>query len=99
MENSAQSKFNSHLHNESFCPICKHVLDAVTGDGEEGPADGDFSICFYCGEILRFEIKENTSLRTINMEDIQEIKDQGDGVYDQLYQYQRMVRLRIAQAN
>lgn len=40
----------------SQCPACKKVIDAATiASGKtEVPRPGDFTICIYCGEVLRF---------------------------------------------
>lgn len=38
------------------CPTCNRTLDAATNaeSGADMPGPGDFSVCFYCGELLRF---------------------------------------------
>jgi hypothetical protein len=37
------------------CPCCSRVLDAFTTVGHKHqPKAGDFSVCAYCGAILRF---------------------------------------------
>lgn len=39
----------------SNCPTCDKKLDAVSAeDGVESPQPGDITVCFYCGEILKF---------------------------------------------
>jgi hypothetical protein len=35
-----------------MCPSCSERLDAASGT--ELPRPGDFSVCFECGEVLRF---------------------------------------------
>lgn len=41
------------------CPACGHAADAYgdTGsDDSERPTDGDYSICFRCGEVAMFSV-------------------------------------------
>lgn len=45
----------------NYCPYCEHKLNAMTGmDHTEDPRGGDVGVCFYCGEILRYQ---NDSLK------------------------------------
>jgi hypothetical protein len=42
---------------DNHCPVCKHLLDAVTctnGPESTKPYPGNPSICMYCGEITVF---------------------------------------------
>lgn len=49
-------------HRATVCPRCRHILDASTWapidpDPDEpapSPKRGDFTVCFNCGEILRY---------------------------------------------
>lgn len=46
-----------HRHNELRCRICDCVLDAATGadcNQHQGPTDGAYSLCSYCGEVSIF---------------------------------------------
>jgi hypothetical protein len=52
---------------EQFCPYCGHVVDAHSTD-QGTPSPGDLSICFYCGEIMRFS--EYLSLLKCNVEEL-----------------------------
>lgn len=39
----------------SACPTCKTILDGASGIGNrDAPQPGDYSVCVYCGTILRF---------------------------------------------
>jgi len=38
----------------SACPGCKRPLQAASSAGNSVPEPGDFSVCFDCGQILRF---------------------------------------------
>jgi len=98
VENSANSGMDSYRLKESECPTCKHVLDAATGEAGETPKNGDFSICFYCGEILRFKGEEG-DIAIAENEDLQELRRESEETYDQVYSCQRMIRFRRAQMN
>lgn len=37
------------------CPTCGKVMDAVSGlNHDDAPKPGDWSLCYGCGELLRF---------------------------------------------
>ena len=37
------------------CPSCGRLIDALTGVGHEhAPSPGDYTVCFYCGTVMRF---------------------------------------------
>lgn len=44
------------LHKMTHCPSCAKPLDASTHPEDDSlrPAEGDVSICAYCGEVLEF---------------------------------------------
>lgn len=49
---SEQPSFQTAL---SLCLECGHKLDGATPvEGDEGPEDGDFSVCIRCGNIARY---------------------------------------------
>ena len=89
---------DSYRLKESKCPTCSHLLDAATGEAGETPKNGDFSVCFYCGEILRFKGEEGDIVKALN-EDIQELRRECEETYDQIYRFQRMIRLRKVRMN
>jgi hypothetical protein len=40
---------------KQFCPRCFSLLDGCTNVFSDSlPADGDITVCFYCGSILQF---------------------------------------------
>jgi hypothetical protein len=40
---------------EQHCPTCRTVVNAFTSrTASQGPKEGSFGICVYCGEYLRF---------------------------------------------
>lgn len=98
MANSAQSKLTDFRHPETNCPSCKHHIDAASGTGNEGPKDGDISICFYCGEILKFR-GENITLDLITEEELLELKVLQEETYHQVLHYQESIRIRRAMLN
>jgi hypothetical protein len=56
----------SHRTIENKCPICRSLLDSVTGvDTDEQPEPGDYSICGYCGSPLIFE--EDLTVKAIKI--------------------------------
>jgi len=92
MEDSAQPESNSIRYDLQYCPSCKHELDAATS-ADDSPRElkkGDFSLCMYCGEILRFE--ENLKLKVANQDDMEELLDDSIETYDQLLEYQEYFR-------
>ena len=45
------------------CPACARVLDGATSvSGDHSPCPGDFSVCFCCGELLRFDSERGLQL-------------------------------------
>jgi rubredoxin len=42
--------------NRLSCPACGYQFDAASSQADEAraPADGDFSVCFACGEVMVF---------------------------------------------
>lgn len=50
---------------DSVCPLCSKVLDGQTPlTGKGAPVPGDFSLCFYCGAMLRFTAELGVRLAT-----------------------------------
>ena len=46
------------------CPACTSICTAATGlEQDEPPNPGDFTVCIFCGTLLKFE--EGLALRTI----------------------------------
>ena len=44
---------------ETKCPLCQHKIDSHTGvTTKNKPKKGDWTVCFYCGEILRFSSED-----------------------------------------
>lgn len=57
----------------SFCPMCKKKLDAATGISmNTQPRVGDLSLCFYCGNVLKF--CADLSLQVAFKEDIAKLR-------------------------
>lgn len=65
------------LTKSNHCPSCNKHLDAASGltDSDISPKEGDFSICAYCGAVLRFRQELTVELAT--EEDLDEIDDEG----------------------
>ena len=77
----------------NICPVCKAILDGVTSIKEEtGPNANSFSVCCYCGVILRFS--EDLTLLLATPEDILEIKKEPES-YNQLLFVQHVVHALI----
>ena len=50
----------------AFCPSCFKVLDGVTNlEGHDAPKSGDFTICIYCANVLRFTEEMQLELSSI----------------------------------
>lgn len=56
----------------SLCPGCGAKLNAAAPsiDDPSGPRVGDYSMCFYCGEYLRFD--DDMRLQVLSEKDIVE---------------------------
>lgn len=51
------------------CPVCDHKIDAMTGvDHDAAPKAGDFTVCIYCGNVLR--ITDGLGLRIATTDEI-----------------------------
>ena len=58
-------------HSPSYCPRCLVRLDPSTDLHTEGtPEPGDFTVCAYCGEMLRF--REGFKLSVVTDADLAE---------------------------
>lgn len=92
MEDSGHSNRNAIRYKEQHCPSCNHILDAATHieNDEVIPSEGDYSICMYCGEILRFGKDQELILAT--QEDLENLIDVDMDVYDQLVYYQNKIK-------
>lgn len=55
MDEVEDSRRNVHQSNK--CPSCEKKLNAATAVffPKVKPRDGDLSVCFYCGQLLRFD--------------------------------------------
>jgi len=56
MRKSKKEPRETRLKTRPHCPICGNMLDSYASVGEktEHPGPGDFSICFYCGNLMTF---------------------------------------------
>lgn len=61
----------------STCTSCGYAMDAATGFGPEPPAEGDFSVCFRCGEMLTY-LADLTVRRVSNAEIMRLCRDEPD---------------------
>jgi hypothetical protein len=61
----------SHRVAEQLCPLCRKVLNACTNmTGDEGPVEGDATVCLYCSSVLLFG--PNLKLRVATLEELPE---------------------------
>jgi hypothetical protein len=77
------------------CPICQHVLDDATVISDLSnklPKPGDFSICIYCGEALRFDQFATYFLRAASLEELRVLQQQHATQYRLLRQAQDVIR-------
>ena len=63
----------THRYEMIECPHCKGKIDASTSADQiyRVPVEGDFSICFHCGEIGVFT--KESKLRKPTIEDLQDV--------------------------
>jgi hypothetical protein len=76
------------------CPTCQHVLDDATMIGEPSdqlPKPGDFSICIYCGEVLRFDMFATHFLRSASSEELSHLQQYNATQYRLLRQAQEVI--------
>lgn len=89
------------------CPECRGLLDAATlvperGDRRDVPVgeampharSGDFSVCLYCGALLRFEGDPGAAwrYRTVGMAEVRRVG--GSGLVRRMARVQRLARNR-----
>lgn len=61
----------------SACPFCGTANEAVSNPfGDAGPDDGDFSLCFTCGEWAIFDSTATGGQRKPTVAEYQEIVNQ-----------------------
>lgn len=74
------------------CPTCKGKIDAATGVAEpnHSPREGDFSLCFECGEILVFT--KDLSLRMADLNDMLTVSDRNKDLLERGQQWIRANR-------
>lgn len=62
----AKLKISQHEMPPSPCPMCGAQMEGATGIGESGagPFPGAWTICLYCGSILRFDDRLAVRLAT-----------------------------------
>lgn len=60
-----------------YCPNCKSKLDAVTPVGRPATKaeKGDFTVCAYCGEVLRLT-DDKGHLRKVTVEEEEKMDDE-----------------------
>jgi len=56
---------------EDKCLACSKVLDAASSNYNEGPREGDYTICINCGHVMVFDA--NLKLRPPNDAEILDI--------------------------
>jgi hypothetical protein len=69
------------------CPYCGELLDAATGD-PRGPLPGDFTICFHCSELLKFDAE----LRPAKLSARELIEAQGSAMWPRIRFVQQTIR-------
>ena len=60
---------------ENRCPRCCKKLDAATTlSNHEKPKEGDLSVCFYCGQLMKFS--SDGSLLPLEENDLKMLTDE-----------------------
>jgi hypothetical protein len=63
---------HSLLLESGSCPVCKMVLDEISPVNTEGiPEPGSYTVCMYCGSILRFGL--GMRLEEISKDELREM--------------------------
>jgi hypothetical protein len=80
------------------CPVCKAKLDAVTilTSPKGTPEPGDFSICLYCGTVLRFGA--SLRVREAMAGEIQQLQDTEPKIFEALQKVIAAAKQRILEA-
>lgn len=73
------------------CPTCGETLDAASGltNADATPKSGDFSLCAYCGTVLRF--CDDLSIAEATKEDIDLLDDES---FEEIAIAQMIIRSR-----
>ena len=76
---------------DNKCPACNEVLNATSGlsDAAATPNPGDFSLCAYCGTVLRFN--DDLSIREAEHADIEILDDE---LFEEIAVTQMLIRSR-----
>lgn len=93
MENSGNNFNNSYRHRGTECPTCKNNLDCSTG-GDQLPEKGDYSICAYCGEILRYNDNIILSLEKPTSDELDKLLIDAPETYINLLKFKVIIRNR-----
>lgn len=67
---------------KGVCPQCGELLDGATSASRSdarAPKAGDFSVCWYCAEALRFT--EDLSFRSVTQQDMEELEPEAKAVF------------------
>jgi len=79
------------------CPYCKHKLCAASSVGKVAlPSPGDFSICRYCGSLLRFS--EGLLLRGATVDEETELQKHQPQMWADICRFQRLLRDAAAES-
>ena len=89
MGNSGDLFSHMHRHRSNKCPSCQSKLDASSGENTP-PKKGDFTICYYCAEIL---VYGDNSISFVRTPTDQEIEDaMGTDVCDLVLSVQKHIK-------
>lgn len=81
---------------EPKCPHCEEMLDGATvayGKQNVLPNPGDFSICIYCGNMIRFN--EELEMEKLSPEYLETIKKKAPITYVKLVMASKMAKEEI----
>ena len=73
-------------HKTTMCPTCGHKLNA-SSHADGAPSKEDLSICFECGEILRYEA--DLGLEAVSKEELAEIMRKDPDFYRKIMAMQQ----------
>lgn len=84
-----------HVPSAGECPDCLQKLDGASGHMGRAPEPGDFSVCAFCGCILRYE--DGLALRRSSDDELDELAPEQRELLLRYHKAFRLARNEMAQ--
>jgi hypothetical protein len=79
-----------HISDLTGCPYCQAPLNGASSVGHDNAPEKDcWSMCIYCGHLLRFT--DNLGLRTVDQAEIDEFKAEAPDIFARMEMIQGLV--------